>query len=174
MYIQAFILFFLFIVPIPRSEAQHEQVESRVLRNIVFMRTEGLGMVELFYNYSKDKRIRALCGRIKSYYRSTQAEAVDLCAGKDLQLSEAEFEMILGRLRRGFERYDSQKEGAYLQICEEHINKSIALYTQLIQDGSWEDISYFSFKALPELFNLQQEIRKVRKEYPNPLAEVSP
>ncbi|MDR2283611.1 MAG: hypothetical protein LBE37_10395, partial [Sphingobacterium sp.] len=129
MYIQAFVLFFLFIVPIPRSEAQNEQVESRVLRNIVFMRTEGLGMVELFHSHSKDKKIRELCNRIKSYYTATQPDAVALCAGKNLQLDQAEFELLYGRLQKGFEGYDVQREGAYLEICEGHINKSIAFYT---------------------------------------------
>ncbi|TDQ80005.1 hypothetical protein [Sphingobacterium yanglingense] len=164
MYIQAFVLFFLFIVPIPRSEAQNEEVENSVIRNIVFMRTEGLGMAELFYNHSKDKKIRELCSRIKSYYTATQPDAVALCSGKDLQLAEAEFELLYGRLQKGFEGYDAKKEGAYLEVCEEHINKSIAFYTQLVQDGAWEDISYFSFKALPELFNLQQEMRKLKKK----------
>ncbi|ERJ57291.1 hypothetical protein [Sphingobacterium paucimobilis] len=174
MYIQAFVLFFLFIVPIPRTEAQNEQVEGRVIRNIVFMRTEGLGMAELFYSHSKDKKIRELCSRIKSYYTATQPDAVELCTGKNLQLAESEFELLYGRLQKGFEGYDSQKEGAYLEVCEDHINKSITFYTQLVQDAASEDISYFSFKALPELFNLQQEIRKVRKQYPNPLAKAIP
>lgn len=163
MYVQALLLLLLFIVPLPRTEAQSDAREHEVLRTLVFMRTEGLGMIELLSTHSKNKNTLELCHRIKRYYTETQPATVELCQGKDLRLSEEEVDLILGSLEKGFENYDAKKENDYLQLCEEHINKSIAFYTQLVQDRKWENLTYFSFTALPELFNLQQEIRKLTK-----------
>src|SRR5690606_41826069 len=100
---------------------------------------------------------------IKAYYEHTQPAMLELCKGKNLQLSERELHVILEYLEKNFETYSSEKEQEYLQLCEEHINKSIQVYTSLVQDRKWESVSYFSFQALPELFNLKQELRKIRK-----------
>ena len=163
MNIEVWALLFLFIIPMPRSEAQSDPREYDVLRTIVFMRTEGLGMIDLLHSHSHNKEIKALCLRMKSYYTETQAGAVELCKGKDLQLSEKDVDVLLDRWKKGFENYNVERESDYLQLFEEHINKSIQLYAELVQEQRWEDITHFSFKALPELFNLQQKIRKIKK-----------
>lgn len=162
MHIQVLLLLF-FMSSLPVSEAQSDVRESEVLRGIVFMRTEGLGMIELFYKHSRNKPVRDICLRIKAYYEQTQPAMLELCKGKNLQLSERELHVILEYLEKNFETYSSEKEQEYLQLCEEHINKSIQVYTSLVQDRKWESVSYFSFQALPELFNLKQELRKIRK-----------
>lgn len=159
---QLWFLIFLFIVPVSGPEAQINMQEADVLRTIVFVRTEGLGMTELFYAHTRNKKIRTLCQRMKSYYINTQPVIIEICRGKDLKLVEKDLELILDDLKKDFLGYKVEKENDYLLMCEEHVNKSIQLYTKLVQEQQWEDISYFSFEALPELFNLQQEIRKLR------------
>ncbi|SKB39210.1 hypothetical protein SAMN05660841_00225 [Sphingobacterium nematocida] len=164
MNIEVWALLFLFIIPTPRSEAQSDPRENEVLRTIVFMRTEGLGMIDLLNQHTHNKEVKALCVRMKTYYVETQPETVELCRGKDLQLDEKDVDLLLSRLKKGFENYKPERDSDYLLLFEEHINKSIQLYAEIVQEQRWENISHFSFTALPELFNLQQEIRKLKKK----------
>lgn len=163
MNVQVFVLLILLVAPFFSPEGQPYTQESDVLRTIIFMRTEGLGTAELFEVNTRNKNNRVLCQRMKSYYSNTQPALIEICRGKDLQLSDKDVEVLLSRLKRSFEGYKDEKENDYLLLCEAHVNKSIQLYTKLVQDHRWEHISYFSFIALPELFNLKQEIRKLKK-----------
>lgn len=164
MYFQILAVLCFFISPVSRGAAQNDVRELQVVRNIVFMRTEGLGMIELLAKHCSDKQIQNVCARVKKYYVDTQPAMLELCKGMDLQLSKDDMASILETLEKGFENYDPTRNLDYLKICEEHVNRSIKIYASLAKEDRWNHVTYFSFKALPELFNLQQEIRKIKRK----------
>jgi len=144
------------------GDIKGQTTQNDILRDIVFIRVQGLGMAELFYDNTSSESIKQICIRLKSYYKDTQSAMLVLCNGKDLKLSSTDADIILGDLKKGLETNNLHKEQDYLLLCEAHINSSISFYVTLAKQEYWNDIAHFSFLALPELFNLKQEISKIR------------
>lgn len=164
MYFHIITLFYFVISPLAMGAAQNDLRELKVVRNIVFMRTEGLAMVELLAKHCSDKRIQKICNRSTKYYKDTQPVLLELCKGMDLKLSKEDMESLFELLENGFKNYDHTRELDYLLIYEEHVNRSIKIYAELAKENRWDQLAYFSLKALPELFNLKQEMRKIIKK----------
>lgn len=134
------------------------------LRNIVFMRTEGLVMTQLMEQHSKDKQMLSLCKRIKSYYKNTQPILLDIVKGETLDLEKSQFDAIWKAGTASFANYNEKTEKDMNLMFEEHINASVNAYTALLKEGLEDDVTYFSFRALPGLVNLAEECVAINED----------
>jgi hypothetical protein len=128
--------------------------DEHTLRDIVFMRTEGLVMAQLMEKHSKNKEILLLCKRIKSYYKDTQPILLEIIKGKTIDLDDSQFEQIWNAGEKSFAYYSEESASKWNKLFLEHINACVNAYTQLLRERQDDDIAYFTFRALPELVNL--------------------
>nr|WP_315395312.1 hypothetical protein [uncultured Sphingobacterium sp.] len=128
--------------------------DEHILRDIVFMRTEGLVMTQLMEKHSKNKDILVLCKQIRNYYKNTQPILVDIIKGKTIDLDQNQFEQIWKAGEKSFLYYSDESESKWNKLFLEHINASVNAYTKLLRERQDDDIAYFTFRALPELVNL--------------------
>ncbi|AIM37131.1 hypothetical protein ACFX5U_09870 [Sphingobacterium sp. SG20118] len=142
--------------------SQQGTTEESMLRNIVFMRTEGLIMTQFMEKYSKDKKILMLCNSAKDYYEKTQPTLLEVVKGKSLDLDKGQFEQIWKAAQKSFETYDVKNQAIWNSLYEEHVQASIRAYMMLLQEREWPDVTYFALEALPGLINLQEEFTKLK------------
>lgn len=156
------LLFFIsaFLHSKPQQLKQVSQQEA-ILTNIVFMRTEGLLMTQLIAKKSKNKKVLSVIKRAKRYYIKTQPLLLEVIKGKALALDQQQFEYISKKAEKRFENYDVKNEGEWIQLYQSHIQNCIRSYSLLLQGQTWPGITYFSFHALPELINLEDELVKL-------------
>lgn len=138
---------------VPRSDSY--TIENNVLRELVALRTKGLLMNETIRKHNKYTNVLALSRKVTSYYEITQPNFLAVCKGKDLQLSASQFDTLSYLVERDFNGLSAT---ASLQSYEDHINTCIQIYSRIIQEGKTDELSYFSFIALPGLLNLKEEI----------------
>ena len=143
-------------------QLQQVSQEETVLINIVFMRTEGLLMTQLLEQKSKNKNIVAICKRAKNYYVHTQPILVEVIKGKALPLDQYQFEEISKEAEKRFENYNDKNESEWIRMYQDHIQNSLRTYSLLLQGREWSSVTYFSFQALPELINIDQELKKIK------------
>ncbi|UIR57364.1 hypothetical protein LZQ00_05980 [Sphingobacterium sp. SRCM116780] len=140
---------------------QQQQKKETVLRDIVFMRTEGLIMTQMMEKHSKNKNMLAICKRAKSYYTSTQPMLLEITKGKALDLDKRQFEQIWKEAEKSFQKYTIKNEDEWNRMYEGHIHACIRAYSLLVQEQQWPDIAYFSFHALPGLINLEEAFKQL-------------
>lgn len=153
------------ICGLPFSPGQVEVNEINTIREIVFIRTEGLTLAEQVQTTTKDQAVSLFCRLIKDYYKDTQPAMLELCQDKELSLSTTDFDVIYKDIEKRLYVDHHLKDSHYLLLCDEHINRSIAFYTEIAKDGRWEKVSYFSFIALPQLFNIKKELEKIIRDH---------
>lgn len=157
---------FLFIVPLFLQGSDtslpsfQDARQDETLRTIVFVRTEGLLLIQLLQQHTKDKKLLGLCKRIIHYYKETQSDLLKACKGKDLQLSKQQFEYIQKDLQTQLLTNGMLNDSICMVYFREHISKSIQMYSLILKEGKGDDISYFSFRALPQLLNINEELNK--------------
>lgn len=134
--------------------AQNNNKDEHILRDIVFMRTEGLVMTQLMEKHSKNKYMLLLCKRIKNYYKDTQPILLEIIKGKTIGVDQSQFEQIWKAGENSFAYYSDESENKWNKLFLEHINASVNAYTKLLQERQDDDIAYFTFRALPGLVNL--------------------
>lgn len=156
------LLFFIttFVNATPQQLKQVSQEEA-ILTNIVFMRTEGLLMTQLIEQKSKNKKVLSAIKRAKRYYTETQPMLLEVIKGKALALDQKQFDYISQEAEKKFQNYDIKNEGHWIKLYQNHIQNCIRSYSLLLQDREWASVTYFSFYALPELINLDQEFIKL-------------
>lgn len=159
MVFRALLLIITLVSPLLNKAGQQALSQEEVIRNIVFMRSEGLSMTLLLLDRSKDRSVLHVGNRVKSYYQWTQEETLNLCKGKKLNMSSDQFDLLYSRLQNGLIRGGEKTEYDYLKIYDDHITKNIAYYMSLLKERKYDDVTYFSLIALPELFNIQQELK---------------
>ncbi|UPZ35375.1 hypothetical protein MUB18_14795 [Sphingobacterium sp. PCS056] len=138
--------------------------DENTLRDIVFMRTEGLVMTQLMEKHTTDKQMLLLCKRIKDYYKTTQPILLEIVKGKTLQLDQRQFDQIWKAGEKSFENYNEKNKKQWKLLFEQHIHACVQAYTKLLQERQDDDISYFSFQALPELVNLADACKQMQGE----------
>lgn len=141
-----------------RSEKDDREA-SALVRKLVMVRTEGLALAELLWNNSEDPAVKQISGQIIEYYQSTHPLFLQICKGRKLMLREHDYQNIWTNLQNKIDTYDPQIEQKLIALSIENIQISMELYNQAIHDQRWEDILVFSFEALPELFNIMDELR---------------
>lgn len=155
-------------------DVQKEQNERFAINELLLLRTEGFALVELAHTYVDNQEISAMCQRIMAYYKDTHPDFVKLCQGKQIAVGEQDFELLWNKIIDFLENNEQGLEGAFLDLCQDNILRSIALYEIIIQRNDWEDMSYFSFRALPDLYNQQGDLRILSRRVRNaPLNHVS-
>lgn len=156
------LLFFIsaFLYAKPQQLKQVSQEEA-ILTKIVFMRTEGLLMTQLIEQNSKNKKVLSAIKRAKRYYTETQPILVEVIKGKALALDQKQFEYISKEAEKRFQNYDIKNESHWIKLYQSHIQNCIRSYSLLLQERKWASVTYFSFYALPELINLDQEFIKL-------------
>lgn len=137
--------------------------EQAVVEKLVMLRTEGLALAEFIASNAKDSAILLMCQRIKDYYIQTHPDFLHVCAGRPMGLTERDFDELWSRIEYRL-RTDCTSFGmTSLKLCEENIDTSIALHEEILEAQEWEDICYFSFVALPDLYNQRSELHSLRK-----------
>ncbi len=159
MVFRALLLIIMVFSSFVNKAGQRAPSQEEVIRNIVFMRSEGLSMTLLLLDSSEDRILLDIGNRVKSYYEWTQEETLNLCKGKHLNLSSDQFDLLYSRLQKSLVSGGKKSQYDYLQIYNDHITKNIAYYMNLLKDRKYDEVTYFSLKALPELFNIQQEVK---------------
>lgn len=143
------------------NQVQRISEEESALRDIVFMRTEGLLMTQMLEKNSKNKDVLKICKQVKVYYKQTQPQLLAVTQGKDLKLDESQFATIAKEVEKKFENYNVNREDKWIDMYKLHIHNSIRVYSLFLQRREWVSVTYFSFKALPELINLELEFNKL-------------
>jgi hypothetical protein len=152
----------LCFLQVSELHAQQLSQEEVILTNIVFMRTEGLVMTQLLEQKSKNKKVLAICKRARRYYIQTQPTLLEVLKGKMLALDARQFEDISKEAEKKFDKYSVKNEGQWVRLYQDHIQNAIRTYSLLLQERKWASVTYFSFLALPELINLQEEVKKLK------------
>lgn len=159
MVFRALLLIITLVSPLVNKAGQRAPSQEEVIRNIVFMRSEGLSMTLLLLDRSQGSSLMDIGNRVKSYYEWTQEETLNLCKGKQLNLSSDQFDLLYSRLQKGLLSGGEKTEYDYLKIYDDHITKNIAYYMNLLKERKYDEVTYFSLRALPELFNIQKEVK---------------
>ncbi|WP_437920064.1 hypothetical protein [Sphingobacterium sp. LRF_L2] len=136
--------------------------ESDVLQELVLLRTEGLIMTEYMLSNADNKEILTVCKRVKKYYTLTHPDFLRLCTGYSMELKESDFTLLWNDVHQRFIAARDSVDCFYLDCYQENIRSTIALYENLIRRQESEGISYFSFVALPDLYNQYDEFAAMR------------
>lgn len=132
--------------------------ELFTINELLLLRTEGLILAERATHYTKNKEIQRMCHRIKNYYRTTHPDFVDLCKDRIIGVEEKDVDQLWIKIDNYLYEQQDNIETAFVNLCNDNILRSIALYEIIITRDDWEDISYFSYQALPELYHQQEEL----------------
>lgn len=148
----------------------HNQMSDRaeftkedVVRNMVFMRAEGLYFSEKLSNHTQNNLIKRICKRVQKYYSNTQPAFLRLCTAKELGLAEEQVLLIFSRIDSCFQEYTLDREAEFLSQIQELNTRSLSYHAHLLQNRKWEDVAIYSFQALPEIMNLQNDITNLMR-----------
>lgn len=142
-----------------------KQREAIVVRELVLLRTEGLALAEFVGSKSLDADVIQVGKQLRTYYQQTHPDFLQACTGSQIDLNDADFDSLWTNISDRFVSADQSMESLCLQLCDENIRASIELYEDIIRTRESEKISYFSFIALPDLYNQQQQLHKVRSHF---------
>ncbi|GHE35393.1 hypothetical protein GCM10017764_18340 [Sphingobacterium griseoflavum] len=145
-----------------KSEDRSQERASSTIRQLVLLRTEGLALAEFVEAKSQDSDVIQMGKQLKSYYQQTHPEFLNACAGNKLDLDDSDFDSLWTSISDRFQKSNQSIENTCLYLCEENIKASINLYEEIIQQHEFEEISYFSFIALPDLYNQQEYLNNLR------------
>lgn len=162
MKVGTFVFLLLVTVSSCTNGGKLDDKELLVMQELVLLRTEGLALAEFVQSKSADPEVLAMCENLQRYYEETHPEFLQICTGRKIALSNSDFDLLWGKMSERFSAGNHSVETTCLQLCEENIQSSIKLYETLIQKRDWEDISYFSFLALPDLYNQQQDLQRLK------------
>ncbi|MFD2594670.1 hypothetical protein [Sphingobacterium griseoflavum] len=157
-------ILFLFMLTLSacKSEDRSQERASSTIRQLVLLRTEGLALAEFVEAKSQDSDVIQMGKQLKSYYQQTHPEFLNACAGNKLDLDDSDFDSLWTSISDRFQKSNQSIENTCLYLCEENIKASINLYEEIIQQHEFEEISYFSFIALPDLYNQQEYLNNLR------------
>ncbi len=150
-----------------------KQREAAIVRELVLLRTEGLALAEFVGAKSIDADVIQIGEQLRAYYQQTHPDFLQACTGSQIDLNDADFDSLWTNISDRFVSTDQSMESICLQLCDENIRASIKLYEDIIRTRESEKISYFSFIALPDLYNQQQELHKVRSHFQAQQVQVS-
>ncbi len=139
-----------------------KQREAVIVRELVLLRTEGLALAEFVGSKSADADVIKVGEQLRAYYQQTHPDFLRACTGSQIDLNDADFDSLWTKINDRFVSEDQSMESLCLQLCDENIRTSIKLYEDIIRERESEKISYFSFIALPDLYNQQQQLDKIR------------
>ena len=140
-----------------------EFTKEEVIRNMVFMRAEGLHFSESLYKHTQNNLIKRVCKRVQKYYNQTQPAFLRLCTAKELGLAEEQVLLIFSRVDSCFKQYAVDREAEFLSQIQELNTRSLSYHAHLLQNRKWEDVAVYSFQVLPELMNLQNDITNLMR-----------
>ncbi|MFD1772167.1 hypothetical protein [Sphingobacterium suaedae] len=145
------------------SEVSSERQEA-ALRELVLLRTEGLALAEFIGTKSTKPEVLSLCDTIRRYYQHTHPEFLRICAGRKITLVPADFEHLWNAMLARFDTSQLPLEQLSLRLCEENLRASIGMYESILREQEWEDICYFSFIALPDLYTQRDALSSLRRQ----------
>lgn len=145
-----------------KNAGHEDERELRIMRELVLLRTEGLALADFVQTKAQDPKVIAMCEELHSYYEETHPEFLQICAGRQISVSDQDFDLLWNKMSERFSIGNTSVEQTCLQLCEENICSSIRLYEEIIQKRDWEDMAYFSFIALPDLYNQQQDLEQLK------------
>jgi len=163
MYIRFIFLMLLLNVCYSCSFFSRDQQDDEVVKELIYLRIEGLVLIELLKDSDKTPRAEALHRALTAYYKTTEADFVQLYQTRQLDFSPSEQDEIVKRMELVVEQHNPCAGKECLLLIQKNIRKAIQAYTTIVRERKNDDVAYFSFLALPGLFNLQQELQYMLK-----------
>lgn len=143
-----------------RRESENEMF---VINELFMLRTEGMILCQIAEAADSDGQILNACDRFHAYYAATQPEFLSLCDGRSIALDESDFDTIWKNVERGVKKNAVFSKSDFITLTTDNILRSIALHEIILERMEWEDVSYYAFKSLPELYNQQQLLSDLRR-----------
>lgn len=148
-----------FNTAVPTSEG-----EQLAINQLILLRTEGLILAEMVHERTERDEIRKMCKKIIAYYQDTHPGFLEICENRIIAVQSKDFDSLWNKTNDFMDTSGYDMEETFINLYQNNIERSITLYEVIIQSNDWEDISYFSFLALPHLYNQQQELRALENE----------
>lgn len=160
--------YILFILGLLLSSCESNSVretenETFVVNELFLLRTEGMALCEIAAANNPSLEIQAACEKLRTYYTATQEEFVYLCNGRSVAVGSEDFDIIWRHIDGHLSKDSSQFEIAFIELSSDNILRSIALHELILQRQDWEDIMYYAFKSLPELYKQQGALAQLKE-----------
>lgn len=134
-----------------------------VVNELFLLRTEGMALCEIASASNPSPEVQNACDELNAYYTATQEDFAHLCTGRSIALGAKDFDAIWKNVEGHLLHKDERFEVAFLQLSTDNILRAIALHELILQRHDWEDITYYALKSLPELYNRQTELGRLRR-----------
>ncbi|MCL7987468.1 hypothetical protein M8998_05895 [Sphingobacterium sp. lm-10] len=147
------------------ASVQETENEMFVVNELILLRTEGMALCELAAAANPSPEVQATCEKLKTYYTSTQEEFTYLCTGRSVAMEEEDFDTIWKQAENYLLKDTANFELAFIELSSDNILRSITLHELIVQRQDWEDIMYYAFKSLPELYYQQGNLSRLKESF---------
>lgn len=135
-----------------QPDKSHEE-----MKDLIYLRIEGLLLLELLQNSDTTDSYLEFQESLTNYYNDTQQQFLKLSLEQSLNFNSLQQEEMVEQIGLILKQNSSCETSQCLILIQNNISKSIQAYTQIVQNNQHDQLSYFSFLALPQLFNIQEE-----------------
>ncbi len=146
----------------PASVRENEN-EMFVVNELFLLRTEGLALYQIAMSANPTADVQSACENLKNYYATTQEEFIYLCDGRSIAIGAEDYDVIWRHVEGQLLKDSAQFETAFIELSTDNLLRSIALHELILQRQDWEDIMYYAFKSLPELYKQQGVLQQLKE-----------
>lgn len=145
------------------NSTRETENEMFVVNELFLLRTEGMALYQIASSANPSPEIQVACQNLKDYYAATQEEFVYLCDGRSVAIGQDDYDVIWRHVEGHLLRDSAQFETTFIELSTDNLMRSIALHELILQRQDWEDIMYYAFKSLPELYKQQGALSQLKE-----------
>ncbi len=153
----------LLVTSCQSASVKETEDEMFVVNELFLLRTEGMVLCDIASSNNPSPEIQMACEKLRNYYTGTQEDFVYLCDGRSVALEQEDFDLIWKHLDTQLTKDSMQFEIAFIELSADNLLRSIALHELILQRKDWEDIMYYAFKSLPELYKQQGALTQLKE-----------
>lgn len=127
----------------PIDNAMKEEV---VLEEIVYLRTEGLMLLEKLVDHCPSDDECMMGAKVLNFYSETQPSLVGLCENKKLNLSLSTYEEISNEVEKLLQDSSSYYE-FLLEKLLTNLHNQKDIYLRILQDKELESLHYYTLDS---------------------------
>lgn len=120
--------------------------EAIALEEIVYLRTEGLLLLEKLVDHCNTNEDCMLGKKIMNFYADTQPSLVGLCENKELNLTMSAYQEINTEVERLFEDGTSYYEFVLEKLLS-NLNNQKTFYLRILEDEELSNLHYYTLDS---------------------------
>lgn len=123
-----------------------QKKESIALENIVYLRTEGLMLLEKLVDHCPTNKDCMVGMKIMHFYSDTQPSLIGLCENKELNLSMSTYHEINSEVERLIQDSSSYYE-FLLEKLLTNLHNQKSFYLQVLEDQELSNLHYYTLDS---------------------------